>query len=125
MLVSIRPKDAGYSTNGALNIMNKNSLLTQYDKDLRMRIMYPDARREVTGDVVRFIRKAPGMNFVSFTFADEHELERVIDQELSYVRPMGQPFTWKVYDHDLLPSLKDKLLSRNFVEDDYGDVMAL
>ena len=33
--------------------------------------------------------------------------------------------TWKVYEHDLLPSLKGKLLSRNFVEDEYGDVMAL
>src|SRR5688572_31408343 len=65
------------------------------------------------------------MNFVSFTFADEHELDRVIDQELGYFLPMEQPFRSKVYEHDLLPSLKDKLLSRNFVEDDFGDVMAL
>jgi len=105
--------------------MNKNNLLARYDKDLRLHITYPEARREVTGDVVRFIRQAPGMNFVSFTFADEHELDRVIDQELDYFLPMGQPFTWKVYDHDLLPSLKEKLVSRSFVEDDYGDVMAL
>lgn len=51
--------------------MNKISLLTTYDKDLRMRIMYPEVRREITGDVVRFIRQAPGMNVVSFTFATE------------------------------------------------------
>ena len=108
-----------------VNIMKKNNLLARYDKDLRLHITYPEARREVTGDVVRFIRQAPAMNFVSFTFADEHELDRVIDQELDYFLPMEQPFTWKVYEHDLLPSLKDKLLSRNFVEDDYGDVMAL
>jgi len=106
--------------------MNKNSLLTQYDKDLRMRIMYPEARREVTGDVVRFIRKAPGMNFVSFTFATERHLDRVIDRELAYFSPMSQPFTWKVYDHDLLPSLKQKLVSHNFVGDeDPADVMVL
>ena len=106
--------------------MNKNSLLTTYDKDLRMRIMYPEARREITGDVVRFIRQAPGMNFVSFTFANERQLHDVIHQEVDYFVPMNQPFTWKVYDHDLLPSLKEELLSHNFVEDnDPAAVMVL
>jgi len=106
--------------------MNKNSLLTTYDKDLRLRIMYPEARREITGDVVRFIRKAPGMNFVSFTFATEPDLERVIDNEVEYFVPMEQPFTWKVYDHDRLPSLESKLVARQFVGDeDPADVMVL
>ena len=106
--------------------MNKNNLLMTYDKDLRLRIMYPEARREITGDVVRFIRKAPGMNLVSFTFATEPDLERVIDNELEYFIPMQQPFTWKVYDHDLLPSLESKLVSRQFVgDDDPADVMVL
>jgi GNAT superfamily N-acetyltransferase len=106
--------------------MNKNSLLTKYDKDLRMRIMYPEARREITDDVVRFVRQAPGMNFVSFTFANETNLNRVIDHELEYFAPMAQPFTWKVYDHDRLPSLKDKLSARNFAgDDDSADVMVL
>jgi GNAT superfamily N-acetyltransferase len=86
---------------------------------------YPEARKEVTQDVVRFIRKAPGMNFVSFTFANEPDLERVIDQQLDYFLPMEQPFTWKVYEHDLLPSLKDKLASRNFVSDGGDAVMVL
>ena len=106
--------------------MNKNSLLTTYDKDLRMRIMYPEARREITGDVVRFIRKAPGMNFVSFTFANERQLDHVIDKEVEYFVPMNQPFTWKVYDHDLLPSLTSKLAAHNFAgDDDPAAVMVL
>jgi len=107
--------------------MNRNRLLARYDKQLRVHMLYPEARREVTKDVVRFIRKAPGMNFVSFTFAGEHDLEHVIDQQLEYFIPMGQPFTWKVYDHDLLPGLKEKLVSRSFVgdDDDPGDIMIL
>ena len=106
--------------------MKKNNLLARYDKDLRLHIMYPEARREVTGDVVRFIRKAPGMNFVSFTFADEPDLDRVIEKELEYFAPMAQPFTWKVYDHDVLPTLKERLLSRSFIRDDEPtDVMLL
>lgn len=73
--------------------MNRNNLLARYDKELRVHMQYPEARREVTGDVVRFIRKAPGMNFVSFTFANEPDLDRVIDKELEYFVPMNQPFT--------------------------------
>ena len=106
--------------------MNKNNLLVRYDKDLRLRIMYPEARKEITKDVVRIIRKAPGMNVVAFTFANEAKLHDVIHQQLDYFRPLEQPFTWKVYDHDLLPSLKDKLISHGFVgDDDPAAVMVL
>jgi len=106
--------------------MNKNRLLARYDKHLRVHMHYPEARKEVTKDVVRFIRRAPGMNFVSFTFANEPDLDRVIDQQVDYFVPMEQPFTWKVYDHDLLPSLKDKLATRGFAgDDDPADVMVL
>lgn len=106
--------------------MNKNSLLVQYDKDLRLRVMYPEARKEITNDVVRLIRRAPGMNVVSFTFANERSLHRVIHNEVEYFVPLQQPFTWKVYDHDLLPSLKDELVSHGFAPDnDPADVMIL
>ncbi|HKY53036.1 MAG TPA: hypothetical protein VJM08_01970 [Anaerolineales bacterium] len=105
--------------------MNRKNVLVRYDKDLRLRMMYPEARKEITRDVVRFVRNAPGMNFVGFTFANEPELERVIDQQLEYFIPMNQPFTWKVYDHDLLPSLQEKLLSRSFVSDGGEAVMVL
>ncbi len=108
-----------------MNIMNK-SLLVQYDKDLRLRIMYPEARKEITNDVVRILRKAPGMNVVAFTFANEAKLDNVIDREVDYFTPLQQPFTWKAYDHDFLPRLKEKLTSRGFAgDDDPADVMVL
>ena len=105
--------------------MNKTNLLARYDKELRIHIMYPEARREVTKDIVRFVRPTPGMNFIGFTFASETELNRVIDQQLEYFVPLTQPFTWKVYEHDLLPSLRAKLASRNFIEDEPGNIMLL
>jgi hypothetical protein len=98
--------------------MNKKNLLVRYDKDLRLRVMYPEARKEITRDVVRIIRKAPGMNVVAFTFANESKLHDVIHREVDYFAPMQQPFTWKVYDHDLLPTLKAELASHGFAEDD-------
>ena len=94
--------------------MNTKNLLVRYDKELRLRISYPEARKEITNNVVRFVRKAPGMNFVSFTFANETRLHHVIHQEVDYFLPLEQPFTWKVYDHDLLPNLKDELLTHGF-----------
>lgn len=106
--------------------MNKNNLLVRYDKDLRLRIMFPEARKEITNNVVRIVRQAPGMNFVAFTFANESKLHQVIHQELEYFLPLQQPFTWKVYDHDLLPSLKDELVSHGFAPDaDPAAVMVL
>jgi hypothetical protein len=106
--------------------MNKNGLLICYDKDLRLHITYPEARREISNDVVRFIRRAPGMNVVSFTFAGEMELKSVIGREVDYLAPMNQPFTWKVYEHDHLPNLGDALLGSGFAGDtDPAAVMVL
>jgi GNAT superfamily N-acetyltransferase len=31
---------------------------------------------------------------------------------------LNQPFTWKVYDHDLLPTLKDELVTHGFAPDE-------
>jgi hypothetical protein len=84
--------------------MNINKLLQLFDKELRKEIEYPEARKEITADVVRFVREAPGMNFVSLTYVAASDLDRVIEQELAYFAPMQQPFTWKVYNHDPLPS---------------------
>jgi hypothetical protein len=106
--------------------MNKPEILKLYDKDLRQEVEYPEARKEVTADVVRFIREAPGMNFVSYTFADESRLDSVVKNEVVYFAPMNQPFTWKVYDHDPLPNVGRILESNGFVRDeDKGDVMIL
>jgi hypothetical protein len=106
--------------------MNRRNLLVKYDKDLRLRLMYPEARKEITEDVVRLVREAPGMNLVSFTFANEAKLHEVIHREVDYFAPLKQPFTWKVYDHDYLPGLKDELTSHGFQHvNDPADVMVL
>jgi hypothetical protein len=105
--------------------MITSDLLTLYDTELREQIEYPEARKDITPDVVRFVRQAPAMNFVSFTYAADADLDRIIKNELAYFAPRPQPFTWKVYEHDRqrLPSLKEKLVAHHFVEDEPGDVM--
>jgi GNAT superfamily N-acetyltransferase len=44
---------------------------------------------------------------------------------LEHFVPTHQPFTWKVYDHDYLPSLKEKLSSHGFVNEEGDPVMVL
>lgn len=97
--------------------MKTKHLLVNYDKDLRIHRMYPEARREVNCNVVRFVREAPGMNFISFTLATERLLDQAIHKEVNYFASFNQPLTWKVYEHDLLPDLNRKLIENNFVED--------
>jgi GNAT superfamily N-acetyltransferase len=107
--------------------IEKKDLLTLYDRELREQVEYPEALKEISADVVRFTRKAPAMNFVSYTYVKEAELDRVIKNELAHFIPMKQPFTWKVFSHDpLVAVLKEKLTSHGFVEDeDRGDIMLL
>jgi hypothetical protein len=106
--------------------MDKIELLKLYDIDLRQQVEYPEARKEVTADVVHFVREAPAMNFVSYTYADEARLDSVIKSELEYFVPLNQPFTWKVCDHDPLPNAGEILKSNGVVrDDDPGDVMLL
>jgi len=105
--------------------MNKNNLLIKYDKDLRLRMAYPEAQKEITENVVRFTRPAPGMNVVLFTFANEKQLDYAIGNAVEYFAPKGQPFTWKVYEHDHLPSLKNKLASHGFANEEGDPVMVL
>ncbi len=105
--------------------MTRSELINLYDKELREQVEYPEAKKEITRDVVRFKREAPGMSFVSLTYAQEADLERVIQNEVAHFKPaQGHPFTWKVYDHDPLPSLGEKLAAHGFEKDeDRGDVM--
>ena len=125
------PKAGGGQIGSKMKIhteyLRDSELLAGYDEQLRVNIIYPEARKEVTKDVVRFVRKPPGMNFVSFTFAGDHDLDRVIDEQLEYFIPKNQPFTWKVYEHDQRPRLEEKLVSRGFVFDDSdpGEIMIL
>lgn len=107
--------------------MGTQNLLQLFDRQLRQDIEYPEARREITGDVIRFVREAPGMNFISYTFATESELERVITHELEYFSLKQQPFTWKVCSHDpnQIP-LTVRLKKHHFEADDEpGDFMVL
>jgi hypothetical protein len=103
--------------------MNRQELLALYDQHLRIEIEYPGVRKESFPQLVRFIKPAPGMNFIAYSRLDEAQLDAVIREQIAYFAPMPQPFSWHVYEHDSPPSLKDRLLAHGFAPDGDPDAV--
>lgn len=103
--------------------MDKQDLLDLYDTQLRIEIEYPGVRKETFPRLVRFIKPAPSMNFISYSRLDEAELDAVMQEQVAYFAPLGQPFSWHVCDHDSPSSLKDRLPAHGFAPDDDPDAV--
>jgi hypothetical protein len=106
-------------------MMNINDILAQFDQQQRIAIELPGVRKEVLPNLVRFVRPAPGMNFVEYSRLDEAALDATIAEQIAYFAPMNQPFEWVVYDHDQPPALKECLLAHGFVPDEPAALMVL
>jgi len=107
-----------------------SELQAHFDREMRVQLEYPEARKEVIetpggGMLVRFIRPAPGMNFISYARAAEDELDALIEAQVERLRPLGQRFEWIVYDHDPLPALKQKLEAQGFACDGPSPILVL
>lgn len=106
--------------------MDLQHLLASYDREQRIEIEYPGVRKEVCPHVVRFVRPAPGMNFILYSHLDETNVDAVIQEQIDYFSQMEQPWSWQVYDHDRPLDLKDRLMAHGFEpEDDPDAVMVL
>jgi GNAT superfamily N-acetyltransferase len=105
--------------------MDINHILEQFDQQQRIAIELPGVRKEVFPNLVRFIRPAPGMNFVGYSRLDEATLDATIAEQIAYFAPMNQPFEWVVYDHDQPPILKERLVAHGFAPDEPAALMAL
>lgn len=106
--------------------MEHQELLALYDRELRIEIEYPEACKEVLPHVVRFVRPAPGMNFVLYSDLAGTDPDAAIREQIAYFRPMNQPFSWKVFTHDRPADLADRLVTHGFQpDDDPGAIMVL
>lgn len=104
-----------------------NTLLALYDQELRINIQYPNIRKDATPEVVRFIRPAPGGNFIPFSRFDPASADAFISEQLSFFAPYrSQKLTWEVYSHDPLSDiLKERLPAHGFILDDEAALMCL
>jgi GNAT superfamily N-acetyltransferase len=106
--------------------MNKSQILALYDQDQRIAVQYPDARREVTPDVVRHVSTAEaGEGVILYSRLDESNVQEVIREQVAYFESIGQDFEWKLYDHDTPPDLKERLVAHGFEVGEAEAVMVL
>jgi len=106
--------------------MDNRELIALFDQEQRIEIDYPDMRKEVLPHLVRFTRPAPGANFILWSRLDEASADAVIAAQVADLKPRGQKFSWKVYDHDTPPDLKLRLAAHGLVQDEEpGAVMVL
>jgi hypothetical protein len=104
-----------------------NHLLSLYDREVRVDIQYPGVRKDATSNAVRFIRPAPGGNFISFNQFDVDSADTFIAEQLAFFAPYhDQKLTWEVYSHDpQCEVLREKLPAYGFELDDEAAVMLL
>src|SRR5687767_9562218 len=105
--------------------METAEILALFDQEERINKEYPDMRKEVLPHVIRFVRPGPGMSFILYSSVDEHNADRVIQEQIEYFRPHDGPFSWDHYDHDSPPDLLERLLAHGFQPEEDGAVMLL
>lgn len=105
--------------------MDDASLRALYDRALRKEIRYDHTRRDVIGAVIRHVAEPPRLNFVLYSELEESNADAAIEEQIAFFRELGQPFEWKVYDHDRPADLRERLLRYGFIADEPDTIMVL
>ncbi|MGD8807560.1 MAG: hypothetical protein PVH65_17025 [Chloroflexota bacterium] len=105
-------------------MMNKESLLAQFDEAQRINIEYPATRKEVRPHVIRSISESGGPHFILYSRLEGADIEAVIAEEQAYFSQIGE-VEWKVYGHDRPWDLRQRLAARGFEVGEAEAVMIL
>jgi hypothetical protein len=106
--------------------MNKSQMIGLYDQDQRKDLEYPNMRREVTPNVVRYINTSDtGEGAILYSQLNEATAEDAIREQVSYFESIGQDFEWKLYDYDQPPDLKERLGAYGFIVEEAEAIMVL
>lgn len=108
--------------------MNFNSpeFIQLYNRDQRIDIISPDARREVAGAVVRHISSlSQSGSFVLYSDLDEMTADAEIERQIAFFESIGHSFEWKVFSFDTPPDLRERLAARGFSIGDEEAILVL
>lgn len=92
---------------------------------MRIEIIIPDMEKDISPQIVRFLRPAPGMSLILYSKLDEVSADAAIESQVEYFSQKNLPFSWKVYDSDTPPDLLNRLIAHGFTPDPPDDVMVL
>lgn len=105
--------------------METDKILQKFTRQMRIEMTYPDMEKEISPNIVRFLRPAPGMSFVLYSSLDLVLADREIQSQIDYFTRKKLPFSWKVYDYDRPHDLVKRLVDLGFTPDPPDDVMVL
>ncbi len=105
--------------------MDRSQMIALYNQDQRKDVEYPNMRREVTPDVVRYINLGAGGGAVVYSQLNQANVEHVIREQVNFFEDIGQDFEWKVYDYDQPSDLKERLEKHGFIPEDDEAIMVL
>lgn len=95
--------------------MQLDEIRALYDREQRIDVQYPDARREATPTTIRHIMTTGRkQGWVLWSDLDTATVDAAIDAEVTYWGGIGYEFEWKVYSHDTPADLMDRLIARGF-----------
>ncbi len=97
--------------------MNSSDLLQRFDLQERIQALFPGVERQSTPELVRFVRPAPGTNFILYSRLTRETADATIQAQIEELQAFGGPIEWKVYSHDRPPELSDLLEKHGFVPD--------
>ena len=107
--------------------MDRKEMQTLYDHQMRIELEIPGEKKETFPNLVRFVRQAPGMNYVLFSKLEDAGLDTVIREQIGFFSEMDQPFNWKIFEHDDAAKLEERLNALGFgrEDEDYDVIMVL
>ena len=105
--------------------MDKPDLLALYDREMRIELRLPGMTYEPSGRILRDISPGGDAGFIDYADLDESCAEAEIDAQVAWFDSRGMPFTWKVFDHDRPPDLRQRLAARGFRLDAPNALMIL
>lgn len=105
--------------------MDSQKILEKFTRQMRIEIAFPDMEKEISPQIVRFLRPAPGVSQILYSNLDITSADVIIESQIEYFSGKSLPFSWKVYDYDTPPDLLDRLSRHGFTPDPADDVMVL
>lgn len=109
--------------------MDLQQLLALYDEEERIKVEFPNQRREPSAKIIRHVSLEPAVSaqrgFVIYSRLDESSVEQAIQDQVDYYRGLGGGFEWKVFDHDTPGDLRERLAAHGFEVDEAEAIMVL
>jgi hypothetical protein len=105
--------------------MTLKEILARYDREQRFEAEEPGMRREASATVVREVSLHGRQSWILYSNLSAANIDGEIDEQIEYFRSLGHSFEWKVFSHDPMPDLKQRLAARGFELEETEAVLVL